>query len=137
VSTVEKTSIWSAFVAVAVLLVIGAIAVTAMIQYPVADAKQVLAWMAPLIAVVTGAFVGYFFTRGQVNAATQTAQTATQQAQQSQAVAQEAQAQSQHAQQRAEVLGQAVTDIAGRLPKNEWEHMVETNDALRRAVTPA
>jgi hypothetical protein len=130
------TAGWSAVVAVAVLLVIGAIAVTAMVQYPVSEAKQVLDWMAPLIAVVTGAFVGFFFTRGQVQASNQTAQTATRQAERAQNQARQALDQAQQAQGRASVLSSALTDVAGRLPRTDWEQMKEQNDALREAIQP-
>ena len=127
----------SAIVAVAVLLVIGAIAVVAIIRYDVTGAKEVLDWMAPLIAVVTGAFVGYFFTRGQVSIANRAADTATQQAASATQQAQALTAEATQAKTEAVNMAKAVADVAGELPEREWRKLKASNPTLQSVLRPS
>jgi hypothetical protein len=53
----------SVVIGLALLLLIGAIAVSAIRKYPVDDALKVVGALAGLLGVVTGAFTTYFFTR--------------------------------------------------------------------------
>ena len=53
----------TAVVAIVVLLLIGGIAVTAMLRWGFQQAKDVLYILSPLIGVIVGASITYFFTR--------------------------------------------------------------------------
>jgi hypothetical protein len=90
----QQQSDWpSTLVAVAILLLIGAIAITAIIHYStVDDALKIWTGLTALVGVVTGAFVSYFFTKGTTQAAQQTAQVAAQTVQVASQAAQQAQA---------------------------------------------
>lgn len=67
----------SAAVAVAIIILLGAVLVTSIIRYPtVDDALKYSASLSAVIGVVTGAFVSYFFTRGATQTAQQAANTA-------------------------------------------------------------
>jgi hypothetical protein len=50
-------------VAVGILLLLGGVLVTATARWTAADLKDVLGSLSPVLGVVTGAFVTYFFTR--------------------------------------------------------------------------
>jgi hypothetical protein len=130
----DDTAKWSAVVAIVILVVIGAIAVTAVIRYSVADAKTVLDWLGPLIGVVTGAFVGYFFTRGEVKTANQLAQTSAQQARTSTDAAAAAVETADRAQEQAAKLSKAVTKVAGRLSPREFRAMLASDETVRAAL---
>ena len=67
---------WAAvMVALGILLLIGAMSVTAIIRYDtVEEALQIWSAVTGLLGVVTGAVVAYFFTRGTVETARQSAQ---------------------------------------------------------------
>src|SRR5215210_3907473 len=67
---------WAAVVvALGILLLIGAMSVTAIIRYDtVEEALQIWSAVTGLLGVVTGAVVAYFFTRGTVETARQSAQ---------------------------------------------------------------
>lgn len=66
--TSNGPTMWpSAVVASVILILIGAITVTAIREYDtVEDALKIWAALSALIGVVTGAFVAYFFTKDQV-----------------------------------------------------------------------
>src|SRR5690242_4629143 len=53
----------AAVVALGILLLLGAVLVTATLRFDAAQVKDLLGTLAPVIGVVTGAFVTYFFTR--------------------------------------------------------------------------
>jgi len=66
----------AAVVALGILLLIGAMSVTAIIRYDtVEEALQIWSAVTGLLGVVTGAVVAYFFTRGTVETARQSAQS--------------------------------------------------------------
>jgi ABC-type nickel/cobalt efflux system permease component RcnA len=68
---------WTAVVvAVAILILLGAVLVTATARWTAADVRGLVETLAPVLGVVTGAFVTYFFTRQANVAATNAAQTA-------------------------------------------------------------
>lgn len=70
----------SAAVALGLLVLIGAIAVSAIRRYPTPEeALKVWAALSVLIGVVTGAFVAYFFTKDQVKQANEQLGQANQQ----------------------------------------------------------
>ncbi|WP_328524060.1 hypothetical protein [Kribbella sp. NBC_00359] len=69
---------WPAVVvAVGILLLLGAILVTATARWSADDVRDFVGTLSPVIGVVTGAFVTYFFTRQATAAATTSAQAAT------------------------------------------------------------
>jgi hypothetical protein len=73
----DQVSWPSAIVALALLLVVGAIAVVSIIHYDkIDDALKIWAALTSVVGVITGAFVSYFFTRGTVNQARDVAETA-------------------------------------------------------------
>lgn len=130
----DDTAKWSGIVAIVILVVIGAIAVTSIIRYSVDDAQTVLDWLGPLIGVVTGAFVGYFFTRGQVQTANQLAQTSTEQAQTSSEAAAAAMETAGKAQEQATKLSKVVTKVVGKLDPVEFQTMLANDDTFREAL---
>jgi hypothetical protein len=69
---------WPAVVvAMGILLLLGAVLVTATARWSAADVKDLFGSLAPVLGVVTGAFVTYFFTRQTAAAAANVAQTVT------------------------------------------------------------
>jgi uncharacterized membrane protein HdeD (DUF308 family) len=68
---VAKVSEWPAVVvALGILILLGGVLVTATARWTAADLKDVIGTLAPVLGVVTGAFVTYFFTRQANMAAT-------------------------------------------------------------------
>src|SRR6478672_535460 len=64
---------WPAVVvAVGILVLLGAVLVSATIRWTASDMRDLVGTLAPVLGVVTGAFVTYFFTR-QANSAAMTA----------------------------------------------------------------
>lgn len=113
----------SAVVAVAVIAVVGGVAITAIVKYStVDDALKFWSALSGLVGLITGAFVTYFFSRGSV---------------------QQAQADKAHAVQmsNAAVEGrttavQAAGILAGHLDKDEFEQVKEREPAVRRVFNP-
>lgn len=67
----------AAVVAVAIVAMITTITVVAIVKYDtVDDALKMWSGLSAVVGVVTGAFVAFFFTRGTVEQARQTAETA-------------------------------------------------------------
>lgn len=64
-------------VAIGILVLLGAVLVTATARWTASDVRDLVGTLAPVIGVITGAFVTYFFTRQAQAAATNAAQTAT------------------------------------------------------------
>lgn len=74
---VRTSGEWPAVVvALGILLLLGAVLVTATARWTAADLKEVLTALAPVLGVITGAFVTYFFTRHANAAATDAAASA-------------------------------------------------------------
>jgi hypothetical protein len=91
----RSVSDWpAATVAIGILALLGAVLVTATIRWPAADVKSLFGDLSPVLGVVTGAFVTYFFTRQAtataVRAATTTAASAAEAARATAASAAEA-----------------------------------------------
>ena len=113
----------SAVVAVAVIAVIGGVAITAIVKYStVDDALKFWSALSGLVGLITGAFVTYFFSKGSV---------------------QQAQADKEQAVQvsNAAVAGrtaavQAAGVLAGHLDKDEFEQVKEREPAVRRVFSP-
>jgi hypothetical protein len=77
-SAPNSGSDWGAVVvAVGILLLLAAVLVTATVRWTAADVGDLLGGLAPVLGVVTGAFVTYFFTRQATMTATSAAQAAT------------------------------------------------------------
>lgn len=76
-TTTNQQSEWPAVVvAIGILLLLGAILVTAAARWSAAELQDVAGVLAPVLGVVTGAFVTYFFTRHTAAAAGTVAQNA-------------------------------------------------------------
>jgi membrane-bound metal-dependent hydrolase YbcI (DUF457 family) len=61
--TKDEISWPSAVVAVFLILLVMAVTVAAIVRYPADDAMKFWSALGPVIGVLTGAFVTYFFTR--------------------------------------------------------------------------
>lgn len=73
----QSSDEWPAVVvALGILFLLGAVLVTAAARWTAADLKEVLSALAPVLGVITGAFVTYFFTRRANDAATSAAASA-------------------------------------------------------------
>jgi hypothetical protein len=77
-SMANPGSDWGAVVvAVGILILLTAVLVTATVRWSAADVGGLLGTLAPVLGIITGAFVTYFFTRQATATATSAAQTAT------------------------------------------------------------
>jgi hypothetical protein len=77
----RQVSDWPAVVvALGILLLLGAVLVTATARWTERDMRDLLAGLAPVLGVVTGAFVTYFFTRQATATAQSMAASASRQA---------------------------------------------------------
>src|SRR5689334_22466693 len=81
-SPTQAVSWQSAVVAIAVIAIVGGIAITAIVKYSTVDeALKFWSALSGLVGLVTGAFVTYFFSRGTVQQAQQEKSQAVQQTQ--------------------------------------------------------
>jgi ABC-type nickel/cobalt efflux system permease component RcnA len=67
----------AAVVAVAILLLLGSVLVAATMRWNVDDVKDMFGTLSPLLGIVTGAFVTYFFTRQAASNAVSAARSET------------------------------------------------------------
>lgn len=111
----DGISLASTLVAVTLLFVIGAVLSIGAARYDEGDLAKLIGALGPLLGIVTGAFVTYFFTR-QAVAHAQTAAGA-------QAATEVAQSAAQHATTRAEGLRKAITEIFAELPPDQARQM--------------
>lgn len=119
---------WPAVVvAIGILVLLGAVLVTATARWSAGDLRELIGTLAPVLGVVTGAFVTYFFTRQAAATATTVAQTATDAAVKTSESAQaqlESQANRLEAQtQRARVLHNALTAAFGMVDEETAQRM--------------
>lgn len=111
----------SAIVATVLLLVIGAITVAGINKYPsTAEALEIWSSLTPLIGLITGAFVTYFFTRGAI----QTAQTQARDAAQRAVELQE----------RADRTQQALVKVVGIVEPNRWDELTGSDPTIQGAL---
>ena len=117
----EKSSDWpAAAVAIAILLLAGAVTIAAINQFDTtAEVLQIWEPMNTLLALFTGAFVTFFFTRGAVQTAQFQARTATLMAAQQE--------------RRADATQQALTKAVAMLPPEDGTKVIE--DASFRLAT--
>jgi hypothetical protein len=113
----DGISLGSTLVAITLLLVIGAILSIGATRYPEGDLAKLIGALGPLLGIVTGAFVTYFFTRQAVQHA-QTAAGARAATEAAQSVAHDATT-------RAAGLSKAITDIFAELPPDQARRMRE------------
>jgi hypothetical protein len=127
-SAPNQGSDWGAVVAaVGILLLLAGVLVTATARWSAGEVGDLLGSLAPVLGVVTGAFVTYFFTRQATVAATSAAQTATDVAVKS-TEATRAQMESQNEQlesqmQRARALHNALTTAFGMVDQSTADKM--------------
>jgi hypothetical protein len=134
----------SALVALGILILVGAIAISAILHYnTVDDALKIWSGLTALVGVVTGAFVSYFFTRGTVQAAQQTvraaeqsAQVARDSAQESRHATQQAEQLAQEAQRQSDVKGKALSATLAFITDPALQKQVMTHPAVTEALTP-
>lgn len=118
----------SALVASSIILLIGAITITAIIKYPTTeDALKIWAALAGIVGLVTGAFVTYFFTR----AATQEAQDRAKRAEKQ---AENAQLQAEVKRQETSITQQALTRAVGFIPPDVWEDKLKEDETIKQAT---
>jgi Co/Zn/Cd efflux system component len=122
-STTQAVSWQSVVVAIAVIAVVGAIAITAIAKYSTVDeALKFWSALSGLVGLITGAFVTYFFSRGSV----QQAQTEKNQAIQ----------QSQIATADKTAALQAAGVLAGHMDMDEFRQLKEAEPAVARTFSP-
>jgi hypothetical protein len=107
----ENQTGWpSAAVAIAILVLIGAVTIAAIQKYTLGEAMQIWQAMTALIGLVTGAFVTYFFTRSSIETAQTQAHEAMQLAQQES--------------RRADAAHAMLTKAAGLVPPPQFEALL-------------
>jgi hypothetical protein len=107
----------SAVVATAILTLIGAVTIAGIIKYPTTtEALEIWSTLTPLVGLITGAFVTYFFTRGEI-------QTAQEQAKEARLLAS-------RQQQQAAITQQALVRVAGALEPSKWDEMLRSEPTL-------
>lgn len=110
----------SAVVATVLLVVIGAITVAGIYKYDsTSEALEIWSSLTPLIGLITGAFVTYFFTRGAI----QTAHTQAREAAQRAATLQE----------RADRTEQAFVKVAGAVEPARWDELIKADPTIQSA----
>ena len=119
-----QTVAWqSVVVAVAVIGVVGAIAITAIAKYSTVDeALKLWSALSGLVGLITGAFVTYFFTRGTIQQAQQEKSQAIQQTRIATA-------------EKTTAL-QAAGVLAGHMDKDSFQQLKETEPAVARTFSP-
>jgi hypothetical protein len=127
----------SALVALGILALVGAIAISAIVHYnTVDDALKIWSGLTALVGVITGAFVSYFFTRGTVQAAQQTAQVARESAQDSKQIARQAEQTAQETQKQSEVTGKALSATLALITDPVIQQQVMNHPAVTEALKP-
>lgn len=118
----ETTIEWpSAVVATVLLIVIGAITVAGIYKYPsTTEALEIWSSLTPLVGLITGAFVTYFFTRGAI----QTAQTQARDAAQRAVELQE----------RADRTQQALVKVVGIVEPTRWDELAGSDPTIQSAL---
>ena len=104
----------SAVVACALIVMVSAIGITAIIRYSVTDALKVWTALGPVIGVITGAFVTYFFTRKAVAAEKEHAVVAEKRMAETRA---------------------ALTRVAGHVPQDLWPNIIASDPAVAKALS--
>jgi hypothetical protein len=113
----------SAVVAVAVIAVVGGVAIAAIEKYSTVDeALKFWSALSGLIGLITGAFVTYFFSRGNI--------------QQAQVEKERAIRESHVAASDKTAAMQAAGILAGHLDKDDFQQLKETEPAVSRAFHP-
>lgn len=121
--TTQAVSWQSAAVAIAIIAIVGAIAITAIAKYSTVDeALKFWSALSGLVGLITGALVTYFFSRGNI--------------QQAQAEKNQAVQQSQAATADKTAALQAAGVLAGHMDKDDFQQLKETEPAVARTFSP-
>ena len=117
-----QTTSWpAAVVAVTIVLLLGSITVVAIMKYDGPDdALKIWAALSGIGGLLTGAFVTYFFSQGTV--------------QEAKAARDKAEERASDFAEKAEERGEALAAAAGRLGSQEWDALVDSNIAVKKAV---
>jgi hypothetical protein len=103
--------------------------VAATVRWTASDLRDLIGTLAPVLGVVTGAFVTYFFTRQANSAAMSAANKATDavagQAESSRAEAESQRQETTDQKQRAQALHNALTTVMGRMDAAEAAQMLQ------------
>jgi hypothetical protein len=113
----------SVVVAVAVIAVVGGIAIAAIVKYSTVDeALKFWSALSGLVGLITGAFVTYFFSRGTIQQAQQEKSQAIQQTQAATA-------------EKTTAL-QAAGVLAGHMDQASFQQLKETEPVVARTFSP-
>jgi hypothetical protein len=113
----------SAVVGIAVIGVVGAVAIAAIVKYSTVDeALKFWSALSGLVGLITGAFVTYFFSRGNI--------------QQAQVEKERAIRESNAARADKTTAIQAAGILAGHMDKNDFEQLKDTEPAVARTFHP-
>lgn len=119
----QPVSWQSAIVAIAIIAIVGGIAITAIVKYSTVDeALKFWSALSGLVGLITGVFVTYFFSRGTVQQAQQEKRQAVQQTRVATA-------------EKATAL-QAAGVLAGNMDKDSFQQLKESEPAVARAFSP-
>lgn len=132
-STVDK---WpQAVVASFVLILVGAISITAIVKYAtVDDALKFWSALSGIVGIVTGAMVTYFFSRGATQSAQQAAESANTRANSDHEAAKSNAAEASVAKAQLATTHQALAITAGHMDTETWTKLQESNPTVRQAL---
>jgi hypothetical protein len=125
----NSVDLGSTLVAITLLVLLGVVLAIGAARYKEADLAKLLGALGPLLGIVTGSFVTYFFTRSAVQTSTQAAQSNSQ-------TAETAQTQANTAQARSADLHNALTDVLSALPETQTER-VRQLDTVKKVLDEA
>ncbi len=134
-----------ATVASLVIILVGAIAVTAIVRYAtVDDALKFWSALSGLVGIITGAMVTYFFSRGTVQTATDAARNSTELAKRSSDAAQASAADARNhandakaARAKLAATNQALTVFGNQLDPAKLTELTEDYPAVKEALLPS
>ncbi len=123
----------STLVAIALLLVIGVVMAIGAVRYEEGDLAKLIGALGPVLGVITGGFVTYFFTKSAVAASTQSATVSAATAAGAQAATQTAEENERAAHARGMDLHNALTEIFASLPVEQAEKL-KSMSAVRKVL---
>jgi hypothetical protein len=100
---------------------IGAVTIAGINKYPTTtEALEIWSSLSPVVGLITGAFVTYFFTRGAIQSAHGQARDASLLAARSQ--------------ERADLTQQALVKVAGIVEPSQWDNLLNADPTIRLAI---
>jgi hypothetical protein len=121
--TTPAASWQTVVIAIAIIALVGAIAIAAIVKYSTVDeALKFWSALSGLVGLITGALVTYFFSRGNIQQAQEEKSQALQQTQAS-------------ATDKTTAV-QAAGVLAGHMDKDDFQRLKETEPAVARTFSP-